>query len=78
MGINSTISISNTMKMTAKRKNRIENGIRADRIGSNPHSNGDSFSRFDKTDFIEVNVEIRKIRGGSEIAMMEDIRISNI
>jgi hypothetical protein len=44
-GINSTISISKTIKITANKKNRIENGIRADRIGSNPHSNGDSFSR---------------------------------
>lgn len=29
----------------AKRKNRIENGIRALWFGSNPHSNGDVFSR---------------------------------
>lgn len=31
--------------MTAKRKNRSENGIRAELFGSNPHSNGESFSR---------------------------------
>jgi len=45
MGISSTISMSNTMKMIANRKNRVENGIRAEFIGSNPHSNGEIFSR---------------------------------
>lgn len=44
-GINKTISISNTKKITAKRKNRIEKGIRALFLGSNPHSNGEHFSR---------------------------------
>lgn len=37
--------MSNTMKMILSRKNRIENGIRALFLGSNPHSNGDVFSR---------------------------------
>jgi hypothetical protein len=45
VGISKTISISNTMKIIARRKNRIENGIRALWFGSNPHSNGDDFSR---------------------------------
>jgi hypothetical protein len=45
IGISSTISMSNTMKMIANRKNRVENGIRAEFIGSNPHSNGEIFSR---------------------------------
>lgn len=45
VGIRRTISMSNTMKMIASRKNRIENGIRALWFGSNPHSNGDDFSR---------------------------------
>lgn len=45
MGISRTISISNTIKMIASRKNRIENGIRAVLLGSKPHSNGDDFSR---------------------------------
>jgi len=44
-GIISTISISNTMKMIPRRKKRSENGIRAVFFGSNPHSNGDVFSR---------------------------------
>lgn len=47
IGINNTISISNTMKMIARRKNRKENGIRALWLGSNPHSNGEDFSRLD-------------------------------
>ncbi|XP_049847680.1 uncharacterized protein LOC126302173 [Schistocerca gregaria] len=41
----SAISTSKIKKITAIRKNRIENGIRADLFGSNPHSNGDLFSR---------------------------------
>jgi hypothetical protein len=47
-GISNTISISNTMKMILSRKNRIEKGIRALFLGSNPHSNGDVFSRSDE------------------------------
>lgn len=45
VGISSTISISNTIKIIANMKNRKENGIRALFFGSNPHSNGDVFSR---------------------------------
>jgi len=37
--------MSNTMKIIANRKNRNENGIRALWLGSNPHSNGEDFSR---------------------------------
>lgn len=44
-GISRTISISNTIKMIASMKNRNENGTRALFFGSNPHSNGDVFSR---------------------------------
>jgi hypothetical protein len=44
-GINRTISMSNTIKINASRKKRSENGIRAVFLGSNPHSNGDDFSR---------------------------------
>jgi len=46
-GIINTISISNTMKIIPRRKNRRENGIRALFLGSNPHSNGEVFSRSD-------------------------------
>lgn len=38
IGIIRTISTSNTRKITAKRKNRKEKGIRAVFLGSNPHS----------------------------------------
>jgi len=42
---NSAISTSNIMKITEIRKNRDEKGSRAEFFGSNPHSNGDLFSR---------------------------------
>lgn len=45
MGISNTISMSNTMKIIANKKNRKEKGIRAVFLGSNPHSNGVDFSR---------------------------------
>ncbi len=48
IGISNTISISNTIKIILSRKNRIENGTRALFLGSNPHSNGDVFSRSEK------------------------------
>jgi hypothetical protein len=37
--------MSNTIKMMARRKNRREKGSRAEFFGSNPHSNGEVFSR---------------------------------
>jgi hypothetical protein len=45
MGRSKTISTSNTIKIIASRKNRMENGIRAVFFGSNPHSKADDFSR---------------------------------
>lgn len=45
IGNKSAISTSNTKNIIAIRKNRRENGSRADPMGSNPHSNGDLFSR---------------------------------
>lgn len=45
IGNSSTISTSKIRNTMARRKNRSENGNRADLIGSNPHSNGDLFSR---------------------------------
>lgn len=44
-GIKRTISISNTRKITASKKNRVEKGRRALSFGSKPHSNGVDFSR---------------------------------
>lgn len=44
-GKRSVISTSKIKKIIAIRKNRSENGSRADPLGSNPHSKGDLFSR---------------------------------
>lgn len=43
-GSSSAISRSNSKKVIATRKNFIENGRRAELIGSNPHSYGFAFS----------------------------------
>lgn len=40
-----TISTSKIKKITASKKNRKENGRRAEPIGSKPHSKGELFSR---------------------------------
>lgn len=45
MGIINAISTSKIKKIIAIKKNRIENGSRAEFMGSNPHSKGDDFSR---------------------------------
>jgi hypothetical protein len=45
IGSSRAISTSKIIKITAIRKNRDENGRRAEFLGSNPHSNGDLFSR---------------------------------
>lgn len=44
IGSRSAISRSNSRKVIATRKNFIENGRRAELIGSNPHSYGFAFS----------------------------------
>jgi hypothetical protein len=55
MGSSSAISTSKIMKITAMRKNRDEKGSRAEFFGSNPHSNGDLFSRSSLI-FFEISV----------------------
>lgn len=45
LGKSKAISTSKIRKITAIRKNRVENGSRALLFGSNPHSNGEFFSR---------------------------------
>lgn len=52
MGRISAISTSNTKKMIAIKKNRNEKGSREGDLGSNPHSNGEDFSR-SVNDFFE-------------------------
>ena len=54
-GRSKVISTSKIRKITAIRKNRREKGMRADPLGSKPHSKGEFFSRslivfFDKTE----------------------------
>jgi hypothetical protein len=60
------------MKITANIKNRVENGVRAEFIGSNPHSNGEIFSRsvVDRR-WIEFAMNIKI--SGIKIAMDEEI-----
>lgn len=48
--------MSKIRKTIAIKKNRIEKGIRDVFFGSNPHSNGEAFSR-SKTVFFENKVE---------------------
>jgi alcohol dehydrogenase class IV len=45
IGNSSAISTSKIIKITAVKKNRDEKGNSAEFFGSNPHSNGDLFSR---------------------------------
>jgi hypothetical protein len=71
IGINRTISMSNTMKMMANKKNRMEKGIRAVLLGSNPHSKGDDFSRSVLYRAAKILAAIKMIRG-INIAMVVD------
>lgn len=63
IGIRRTISISNTMKMIANKKNRMENGIRAVLLGSNPHSKGEDFSRSVRDRALRTQAASRTIQG---------------
>lgn len=67
IGRSRTISISNTRKITAKRKNRSEKGMRADDFGSKPHSNGVAFSRW-RLLFIDVMERVSIMMRGNIIA----------
>jgi hypothetical protein len=71
IGIIKTISISNTIKMTANKKNRIENGIRALWFGSNPHSKGEDFSR-SEIDRMKIRTDKINKMTGITIAVIED------
>lgn len=77
IGISKTISMSNTIKIIASRKNRMENGMRALWLGSNPHSNGDDFSRF-VVDRMAVIQAIINTINGRIIAVIDEISISII
>ena len=58
IGRSSAISTSKIMKITATKKNRDEKGSRAEFFGSNPHSNGDLFSR---SSFIFFEIRVARI-----------------
>lgn len=66
-GNSRVISTSKIKKITAIKKNRSEKGNRAVPLGSNPHSNGEFFSRsdtvfFDNKEAITITrVEINKM-----------------
>jgi hypothetical protein len=66
MGNKRAISTSKIKKITAIKKKRKENGKREDLLGSNPHSNGELFSRsiivfFDKTVAKSITTTANKI-----------------
>lgn len=77
IGVSNTISMSNTIKIMASRKNRSENGIRALFLGSNPHSKGDAFSRSDVERLLRnqaaANVKEANINAVTEDRINEDI-----
>ena len=70
-GIRRTISMSNTKKITASRKNRVENGIRAVFLGSKPHSKGVAFSRSFDERALRIYARVRTI-GGRIIAIRDE------
>ena len=73
VGISKTISTSNTRKITARRKKRVENGIRALFFGLKPHSKGDVFSR-SITDRALRMKATNIIRGGKAMAIKKEIK----
>lgn len=58
-GSRRAISRSNRRNRMATRKNRMENGRRAEPRGSNPHSYGDSFS---ESGFIWASQKFRAVK----------------
>jgi len=77
IGNSNAISTSKIMKITAIRKNRDENGIRAEFLGSNPHSNGDLFSRSSFI-FLEISVVKIMIAADNRMARIAVVVIINI
>lgn len=56
------ISTSKIRKIIVIKKNRKENGSREDDFGSNPHSNGDLFSRSTRVFFLKIEAKIITIK----------------
>lgn len=61
MGRINAISTSKIKKIIAIKKNRIEKGRREEEIGSNPHSNGEAFSRSIVLFFDNIDAKILTI-----------------
>ena len=81
IGIRRTISMSNTRKMTARRKNRSEKGIRAEAFGSKPHSKGVLFSELGVVFIDRKTVAIiKRIGKGSvkKIIFMDVVMLTGI
>lgn len=57
-GRSKVISTSKIRKITAIKKKRREKGSRADPLGSNPHSNGEFFSRSEIVFFERIEDKI--------------------
>jgi len=72
MGRSKTISTSNTIKIIARRKNRMENGIRAVFFGSNPHSKADDFSRS-----LFERILMNQARVNTRVAMVSAIIVND-
>lgn len=56
----------------ASKKNRVENGIRAVLLGSNPHSKGEDFSRSLEDRAANTHATTNTTEG-TKIAMIEDV-----
>ena len=78
-GKRKAISISKIKKTTASKKNRNENGVRAEFLGSNPHSYGESLSRSEVNTadiYVPSNNKRKEIRAGkSSISNVRGIYI---
>lgn len=70
-GIRSTISISKIIKIIPSKKNRREKGIRALFLGSNPHSNGEDFSRSLRDRVLRAQAAM-KVAKAKKAAISED------
>jgi hypothetical protein len=69
IGNSSAISTSKIMKITAIKKNRDEKGSCAEFFGSNPHSNGDLFSRSSLI-FFQISVASTIIADDNRMAII--------
>lgn len=71
--------MSKTKKITANKKKRRENGMRALPSGSKPHSKGEAFSRSrdERWDRIRETVKTRIANTAARAILREEINISS-